>query len=82
LVLSLDLKGIMVSSGSACTSGATEPSHVLKAMKVPMEMAQGSIRFSFGRSSKKEDIEYIVDILAGEVDRLRKISPLYSGSGA
>lgn len=80
MILSLDLKGIMVSSGSACTSGATEPSHVLKAMGVPPEMAQGSVRFSFGRSNEEDDVEYVVDILAGEVKRLRDISPLYAQS--
>ncbi len=80
MILSLDLKGIMVSSGSACTSGTTEPSHVLKAMGVPPEMGQGSIRFSFGRSNKENDVEYVVDILAGEVERLRDISPLYAQS--
>jgi cysteine desulfurase len=80
MVLSLDLKGVMVSSGSACTSGATEPSHVLKAMGVPPEMAQGSIRFSFGRSNQEGDVEYVVDILANEVRRLREISPLYTES--
>jgi len=81
IVLSLDLKGIMVSSGSACTSGATEPSHVLKAMGIPSQMAQSSIRFSFGRSNSPDDVEYVVDILADEVKRLREISPLYAGSG-
>lgn len=80
MILSLDLKGIMVSSGSACTSGATEPSHVLKAMGVPPEMAQGSIRFSFGRSNQEGDVEYVVDILEKEVRRLREISPLYTKS--
>jgi len=80
MILSLDLKGIMVSSGSACTSGATEPSHVLKAMRVPPEMAQGSVRFSFGRSNKEDDVEYVVDILAPEIKRLRDISPLYAQS--
>ena len=80
MILSLDLKGVMVSSGSACTSGATEPSHVLKAMGVPPEMAQGSVRFSFGRSNKEDDVEYVVDILAQEVRRLREISPLYTKS--
>ncbi len=81
MILSLDMKGISVSSGSACTSGATEPSHVLLAMKVPPELAHGSLRFSFGRSNKEEDIEYVVDILAKEVQRLRNISPLYAKSG-
>jgi cysteine desulfurase len=80
MILSLDLKGIMVSSGSACSSGATEPSHVLKAMGVPPAMGQGSIRFSFGRSNKEDDVEYVVDILADEIRRLRDISPLYAQS--
>lgn len=80
MILSLDLRGIMVSSGSACTSGTTEPSHVLKAMGVPLQMGQGSIRFSFGRSNREDDVEYVVDILAGEVKRLRDISPLYAQS--
>jgi cysteine desulfurase len=81
MILSLDMKGISVSSGSACTSGATEPSHVLLAMGVPGELAHGSLRFSFGRSNKDEDVDYVVDILAKEVRRLRDISPLYSKAG-
>jgi cysteine desulfurase len=81
MILSLDMKGISVSSGSACTSGATEPSHVLLAMKVPPELAHGSLRFSFGRSNSDEDIDYIVDMLANEVQRLRNISPLYAKWG-
>jgi cysteine desulfurase len=80
IVLSLDMKGIMVSTGSACTSGATDPSHVLKAMGVSRELAQGSIRFSFGRSNSVEDIDYVVDILEKEIKRLRSISPLYADS--
>ena len=81
MMLSLDMKGISVSTGSACTSGATEPSHVLMAMGVPAELAHGSLRFSFGRSNKEEDIDYVVDVLEKEVSRLRQISPLYSKSG-
>lgn len=81
IVLSLDLKGIMVSSGSACTSGAAEASHVLEAMGVPPDLAQSSIRFSFGRSNEKDDVEYTVDVLAREIERLREISPLYASSG-
>lgn len=80
IILSLDMKGIMVSSGSACTSGATEPSHVLKAMGGSPEMGHGSIRFSFGRSNSIDEVEYVVDILAKEVSRLRNISPLYVDS--
>ena len=81
MILSLDMKGISVSSGSACTSGSTEPSHVLLAMGVPAELAHGSLRFSFGRSNREDEIDYVVDILAREVQRLRNISPLYAKSG-
>jgi cysteine desulfurase len=81
MILSLDLKGISVSSGSACTSGATEPSHVLLAMGVPPELAHGSIRFSFGRSNMDEDIDYVIEMLEKEIKRLRSISPLYTQSG-
>ncbi|MCD6163302.1 MAG: cysteine desulfurase NifS [candidate division Zixibacteria bacterium] len=77
IVLSLDLKGIAVSSGSACSSGAVEPSHVIMAMGIPAELAQGSIRFSFGRSNDESDVEYVLDVLQREVKRLRSISPLY-----
>jgi cysteine desulfurase len=77
IVLSLDLKGIAVSSGSACASGAVEPSHVITALGIPPELARGAIRFSFGRSSKEADLEYILDMLEQEIDRLRSISPLY-----
>jgi cysteine desulfurase len=81
MILSLDLKGIAVSSGSACTSGATDASHVLVAMGVPGDMAHGSVRFSFGRSNSEEDIDYVVETVAQEVQRLRNISPLYAQSG-
>jgi cysteine desulfurase len=80
ILLTLDMKGIMVSTGSACTSGATDPSHVLKAMGISRELAQGSIRFSFGRSNQPEDVGYVVDILEKEIGRLRSISPLYADS--
>jgi len=77
IVLSLDLKGVAVSSGSACSSGAVEPSHVILAMGVSPDLAQGSIRFSFGRSNNESDIDYLLDILEQEINRLRSISPLY-----
>ena len=80
MILSLDMKGIMVSSGSACTSGATEPSHVLKAMHVPGDLVHGSVRFSFGRANSDDDVEYTIDILEKEVKRLRSMSPLYAQS--
>lgn len=81
MILSLDMKGISVSSGSACTSGATEPSHVLLAMGTAPEIAHGSLRFSFGRSNSDADVDYVVEILTKEVQRLRDMSPLYTKSG-
>jgi cysteine desulfurase len=77
MVLSLDLKGIAVSAGSACSSGAPEPSHVILALGIPPELAQSAIRFSFGRSNELSDIDYVLDVLEKEVARLRSISPLY-----
>ncbi len=79
LILNLDLKGIAVSTGSACTSGSLEPSHVLMAMGVAPEIAQGSIRFSLGRDNRKEDIDYTVENLVEIVTRLREMSPLFTG---
>jgi len=77
VILSLDMKGVAVASGSACTSGALEPSHVLSAMRVPPEVAQGAVRFSFGRGNTMEDVEYVTSLLPEIVQRLRSISPLY-----
>lgn len=78
IILSLDMKGIGVASGSACTSGSLSASHVLTAMSVPVELAQGSIRFSMGRFTTKEDIEYTISVLPEIVEKLRSMSPLYS----
>lgn len=75
LLLSLDLKGIAVSTGSACSSGTSESSHVLKALGLPPELARGSLRMTLGRANTEEDIEYVVDILRVLVDRLRSMSP-------
>jgi cysteine desulfurase len=77
IVLSLDLKGIAVSSGSACTSGSINASHVLTAMGVLPEQAHGAIRFSFGRANAESDVIYVLDILEQEIARIRRISPLY-----
>ncbi len=77
IILSLDLKGIAVASGSACTSGSLEPSHVLSAMGVPPDLAQSSLRFSFGRSNTFDDIDYVVEVLPEIVSRLRAMSPIY-----
>jgi len=77
ILLSLDLEGIACSSGSACTSGATEPSHVLVAMGKDKVEAQGAIRFSMGRSTTKEQLDYVIEKLPPVVERLRNMSPIY-----
>ncbi|HVP36561.1 MAG TPA: cysteine desulfurase NifS [Terriglobales bacterium] len=77
IILNLDLKGIGVASGSACTSGSLEPSHVLSAMGVPGDLAQSSLRFSFGRSNTMEDVDYVVEILPEIIAKLRAMSPIY-----
>lgn len=74
LLLALDDKGIGVSSGSACTSGTLEPSHVLLACGLGPQLAHGSIRFSLGRETTKQEIDYVLKILPGIVKRLRKIA--------
>jgi len=75
--LKLDNDGIAVSTGSACSSGSLEPSHVVAAMKVDVEEAHSTIRFSLGRSTTREDIDYTVDRLAKIVEQLRSFSPVY-----
>ena len=76
LLLSLDLQGVAASSGSACTSGSLEPSHVLLAMGLPPEIAQGSLRLTLGRDNQETDVEYVLKILPPIVERLRAMSPL------
>ncbi len=77
IILNLDMKGIAVSSGSACTSGSLNTSHVLKAMGIEAAVAQGSIRFSLGKDNTDEDIDYVSEVLPEIVSRLRAMSPLY-----
>ncbi len=79
MLLNLDLAGIAASSGSACTSGSLEPSHVLTAMGISHEVSHGSLRFTVGRDTTEEDIDYVSEILPGIVERLRDMSPLYPG---
>ena len=76
IVLGLDLEGIAVSSGSACTSGSMEPSHVLKAIGRSADLAHGSVRFSLGKYNTEEEIDYAIEKLIAIVKRLRKMSPL------
>jgi len=76
LILSLDMEGVYVSSGSACTSKTLEPSHVLLNIGLKHEEAHGSLLFTFGRQTKEEDVAYVVEILPDIVKRLRMISPL------
>lgn len=76
LILSLDMEGVAVSSGSACTSKTLEPSHVLLAIGLRHEEAHGSLLFTLGRGSSREDVRYVLDVLPRIVRRLRQISPL------
>ena len=76
-LMALDLAGVAASSGSACTSGSLEPSHVLTAMGVPLELARGSLRLTVGKDNTMKDIEHVLDILPGIVSRLRALSPTW-----
>jgi cysteine desulfurase len=75
LILTLDMKGIAVSSGAACKAGSAHPSHVLLAMGVPANVAQTAVRFSLGRSTTEADIDRVLEILPGAVEKLRRGSP-------
>jgi cysteine desulfurase len=76
LILGLDMHGIQVSSGSACTSKTLEPSHVLRAIGLPHEQAHGSLVFTMGKQNTQEDVDYVLEILPDVVKRLRALSPL------
>ena len=73
----LDQKGICGSSGSACTSGSLDPSHVLLAIGLPHEIAHGSLRMTLSEETTKEDMDYVVDNIKAIIERLRSMSPLY-----
>jgi cysteine desulfurase len=77
LVISLDLKGVAVSTGSACSSGSLEPSHVLTAIGKTPDEAHGSLRFSLNSMNTNADIDYVVEVLPRIVERLRELSPYY-----
>jgi cysteine desulfurase len=77
LVIALDLKGLAVSSGAACSSGAIEPSHVLLAMGLPHQRARASIRVSLGKQTTQDDIDFAIQVIPETVGRLREISPAY-----
>jgi cysteine desulfurase len=78
LVIALDLKGLAVSTGAACSSGATEPSHVLTAMGLPPDRGRASIRFSLGKQNTPEDLDYALALIPETVARLRELSPVYN----
>ena len=77
LVIALDLKGLAVSTGAACSSGVIEPSHVLMAMGLPSDRARASLRFSLGKQNRADEVEFALDIVPETVARLRELSPVY-----
>lgn len=79
MLLNLDLKGIAASSGSACTSGSLDPSHVLLAMGLTHEIAHGSLRLTLGRENTEADVDFVLQEIPVIVERLREMSPLYQG---
>jgi cysteine desulfurase len=81
VLLQLDLNGISASSGSACTTASLEPSHVLLAMRVPHDLARGSLRLTLGKDNTPEDVERVIEVLPGAVERLRALAPGGAGAG-
>jgi cysteine desulfurase len=82
LVIALDLKGLAVSTGAACSSGAIEPSHVLTAMGLPPDRARASLRFSLGKQNSPEDVDFTLSLIPPTVVRLRELSPVYNRKAA
>jgi cysteine desulfurase len=82
LVITLDLKGLAVSTGAACSSGAIEPSHVLTAMGLPPGRARASLRFSMAKQNTAEDVDFAIQLVPSSVERLRELSPLYNKNEA
>jgi len=82
LLINLDMQGVAVSTGSACSSGSLEPSPVIRALGRNDELARGSIRFSFGKDNTAEDVDYVLEVLPRAVSNLRKLSPLYQQAQA
>jgi cysteine desulfurase len=82
LVIALDLKGVAASTGAACSSGAIEPSHVLTAMGLSPDQARASLRFSLGKQNTSEDVDLLLQLLPGTVERLRELTPAHNVSGA
>jgi cysteine desulfurase len=80
LVIALDLKGLAVSTGAACSSGAIEPSHVLTAMGLTPDRARASLRFSLGKQNTSEDVDFALSLVPGTVAHLRELSPLWTKS--
>lgn len=78
LLINLDMQGVAVSTGSACSSGSLEPSPVIRALGRDDELARGAIRFSFGKDNTAEDLDYVLEVLPKAVENLRKLSPAYS----
>ena len=81
ILMLLDLDGICASSGSACTTGSLEPSHVMRAMGVPYTAAHGAIRFSFSRYNTEQEVDFVLSKLPPVIERLRKISPYWNKRG-
>ena len=77
-MIALDLKGLAVSTGAACSSGAIEPSHVLTAMGLSPDIARASLRFSLGKQNTEDDVEFALALVPQTVARLRELSPVYN----